>query len=466
MLLIFYKHNFEKKIDNHYILIVFLTFSATFYLKSKLSNNISRKVERFDASLSSLSFWLSAFLLIKDSLSFTSDSQFLFISSISLLCLVVTIIAKQRTLKDSVFSRRMADTQLKSNHSPERLAEILENLSFLIRMRQQGDREAILVISGYVADLRKGLGSCIDDDTPLLIKAFQKTDKQFLTQYKGKEDALMIEYLNRQYLAGICKYRGNIRLQISYSIFLRDFLRNRLMAYQQVYSILNKPDLTLEQVFMVKQLKDQLDNEDDFLDFKDEDDQDEEQSEDVIGIKEGRGGNSRAGRLQKLKIPVVVKERLLSSLVTLLEKASIRYLNLWQTLSDPNPQISKIYQTAKTSQIHIRACLDFWEKNEAKLVTIVSAQFVYGKFLRDGIYLREQGDEILESAVREVKKRMRDKLKIKNLDHMAELGDIQLPCFQLMKRLGVSNFSFKNREQRAKNSHSLNQRDFTIFCKF
>ena len=210
---------------------------------------------------------------------------------------------------------------------------------------------------------------------------------------------------------------------------MSDFTNKLNLAYEQLLILEMKSTLTFNSLYIAYKVRDKIDSE-----------------EDSVGLQEqGQGGehpqsevSTSANKKLKLRVPKLLRERLQNELYRLLERATTEYMYFWQLIQDENPPISKLYSSLKESQIWIRRSLDFWSKNEKYLRLMISAQEIYGRFLKEIVFQREEGERIINEAVMSLKKNSQFKTQVANLDFLEDIGNMEGACLIIKSSSNVS----------------------------
>ena len=211
---------------------------------------------------------------------------------------------------------------------------------------------------------------------------------------------------------------------LSHVSFLIDYMSKRNLAYEQLLEIeLNYSNLDALDCYKIKKMKELLDKEE----------EDSPSSRMTSDAFTGAKAVPKAKR-NALKIPKVLKEKLMVEFSSLMEKSATELIYLWQTLLGENPQVSKVYSGMQDSVKSVEASLKFWSKNSKFLDSVASSMEMYGRFLRDVVDQKEMGDKIILEAYSEVRKAQSKMFQIENLSFTSDLENLQLPCFILRKK--------------------------------
>ena len=162
----------------------------------------------------------------------------------------------------------------------------------------------------------------------------------------------------------------------------------------------------------------------------------EQETFDIIETQNKSKQNSR--RSNKLKIPKVVQEKLISEFFERMEHSTSELTYLWQTMAGESPEIVKIDSGIKDSQKGIIECLDFYQKNAKFIQDNCSVLDVYGQYLRDVLGRKEEGGEIVKKALNSFKQLNKQRLKIQNIQVETDISQFSLPCFRIRYSTEVS----------------------------
>ena len=420
-----------KNLEMAYIYLLFATFTISFYMRSQHNQNLSTRVIKFESSVSAITFWASSMLLIRTKTKLL-NADIEITSYLSLIGLILTIIAK-RTEKHS----RLLLKSCRGVKSAQKIIQILEKLSFLLKRFEANDGTAKRLLKGYIDKVQSS--GYTEEASPLMLTKIWKGFGKKMKKFDQREDEALLEHISLEYLRALRKFRKNVDLHISYVAYLADFLGNDRLAYQQIYHIRQFKRLGLVQMYTLNKIKNQIDAEDG--------------NSQRAKKRLNRGFSSDTGAMKKiqgrkrviyrsqgnrLKIPKVLKERLTTQLYSNLEKACTEFMYLWQTIEDENPQISKIFNFSKNSYSYISLCIEYWEKNKRYFKQLLGPQEAYGRFLKQVVDLKKEGGAILKEACFNYKKRIKQDLKIENVKVLTDIEGFQVPSFRIQKNNGVS----------------------------
>ena len=233
------------------------------------------------------------------------------------------------------------------------------------------------------------------------------------------------------------RYPQDQILKLSYIAFLTDFTKKRGIAYEQLLHLEIGGIDSLDAQYIICKLRNTIDQEEDIP----TDQQSEATSSSLKDTQTGTSG-ARGRRKGVLKVPKLLRDRLLTELYRLLEKVTTEYMYFWQSIEEENPPISKLYSSLKKAQVCIGSTLSFWSKNERYFNAIMPAQEIYGRFLIEVIHQKVAGLRIVKAALMKVKKISEYKTEVKNVDFLENLVGMQTPCLILRRTKNVKFFHF------------------------
>ena len=222
------------------------------------------------------------------------------------------------------------------------------------------------------------------------------------------------------------RHPKHVGLKLSYLIFLTEKLNRFSTAYENIYKAeIDTDKLTLTSRYILKTLKTSIDEADQDTSLRRLDSTNQDSS-------------TSAGSGSKLKVPKLIKERITLQMHKNLEKATSEFMGLWQIVNEENPAIDKINSRVKKAHKHISISRLFWTKNLKYLRSLPRLQELYGRFLKDVLDQGDEGSELINEAVKTLRRQSLEKLLLKNLSYLSEISNFPIPCFVVMKPASVS----------------------------
>lgn len=101
--------------------------------------------------------------------------------------------------------------------------------------------------------------------------------------------------------------------------------------------------------------------------------------------------------------------------------------NFWKILSKDRSKISKMYKLMKKSIKDINYVQSIWKKNEESFNLDLKAKKTYGFFLRNMLMEESKGKEMIETANKQILRRMKERFEVGNMYYKEDLSVVSTP---------------------------------------
>ena len=255
---------------------------------------------------------------------------------------------------------------------------------------------------------------------------------------------------------------------LSHIIFLLDFTTHKNIAYEQLINLELRGIESSTNQYIAAKILDQIDNSEEPTTKTALNNQ--QTASETLQIPNSANSGlflaQNSTTKKRLKIPKILKEKLLSELYRLMETACTDYMLLWQSIEHENGQISKLAISLEKSQESIKSVLSFYEKNRRYLVGALRAQQVFGRFLKDVIGQKVEGKKLIQEALDRVLKGLRQHGDVKRVAFDADLDGFGTPCLILRSEKEVHFLRFDELLKRLEHNLSLFVRSLLLWCGF
>ena len=238
-------------------------------------------------------------------------------------------------------------------------------------------------------------------------------------------------------------------LNISYLIFIVDFLKRKSLAYENIHKIENKVKrVTMTGKFILKKLKMIIDKEEEETLIA-------KTGHLITATSQNELSNLLTPGRSRLKIPKAIKQKLSHQMNRQLERATTSIIHQWRMVNEDNPTINKINVGVKESHKAIQECLNYYRKNLRYFSAVPCVQELYGRFLKNVLDQRGEGMEMIGEAVANLRKMSKEKLLMKNINFLTEITNFPIPCFIIKKSPLVSSSNQEKNIKKSRNNKIL-----------